>query len=208
MPVIPDSIECFVPLDWKSRGLVPLFFCFTPDFAPTMSQIEHAIEALLAPVIQSLGLELWGIDYRGGTGNGLLRVYIDVAERAVTLEDCERASREISALMDVHDPIDSQYTLEVSSPGLDRPLFKAEQFARFIGETAKVEMEFPVDGRRRFQGAILAVNGDVVSLKHDGQAVELAVESMQKAKLVPLFEVPSKTGRGHSRKGVGKNQGG
>ncbi len=172
-----------------------------------MSQIEHDIETLLAPVIQSLGLELWGIDYRAGTGNGLLRVYIDVAERAVTLEDCERASREISALMDVHDPIDSQYTLEVSSPGMDRPLFKAKQFARFIGEIAKVEMEFPVNGRRRFQGAILAVNGDVLSLDHEGQAVELAVGAMQKAKLVPVYETPSKPGRGASRGGAGKNQG-
>ncbi len=192
----------------ENKGPCAPFLLLHLGLMPTMSQIEHAIETLLAPVIQSLGLELWGIDYRGGTGNGLLRVYIDVAERAVTLDDCERASREISALMDVHDPIDNQYTLEVSSPGLDRPLFKAEHFARFVGEVAKVEMEFPVDGRRRFQGAILAVNGDVVSLEHDGQTVDLAAASIQKAKLVPVFEVASKTGRGNSHKGAGKNQGG
>ncbi|MCX7556748.1 ribosome maturation factor RimP [Xanthomonadaceae bacterium JHOS43] len=162
-----------------------------------MSQIGNDIEALLAPVIESLGLELLGLEFRPGVGNALLRLYIDAPERegGVTLDDCEAVSRQVSAIMDVNDPIDSHYTLEVSSPGVDRPLFKPAHFARFIGESAKIALEFPQDGRRRFQGRILAVDGDVVTIEQDGQPVALSCSAMQKAKLVPVFEMPAKPGR-------------
>ncbi len=162
-----------------------------------MSQIGNDIEALLSPAVESLGLELLGLEFRPGNGNALLRLYIDAPGRegGVTLDDCEAVSREVSALMDVHDPIDSHYTLEVSSPGIDRPLFKPAHFARFIGESAKIALEFPQDGRRRFQGAILAVEGDVVTIEQDGQPVALSCSSIQKARLVPAFEAPAKPGR-------------
>lgn len=169
-----------------------------------MTQIENDIETLLSPAIEALGLELLGLEYRPSGGNALLRLYIDEAERGVTLEDCEAVSREVSALLDVHDPIDSHYTLEVSSPGLDRPLFKPAHFERFVGEPVKVTLEFPQDGRRRFQGAILAVDGDVVTLEQDGQPVGLSCASMQKANLVAVFEPPTKLG--HGRPGKGKNK--
>ena len=117
-----------------------------------MSQIGNDIQALLAPAVEALGLELLGLEFRPGNGNALLRLYIDAPSRegGVTLDDCEAVSREVSALMDVHDPIDSHYTLEVSSPGIDRPLFKPAHFARFVGESAKIALEFPQDGRKRF----------------------------------------------------------
>ncbi|MEJ5207395.1 ribosome maturation factor RimP [Denitratimonas sp. CY0512] len=169
-----------------------------------MSQIENQIEALLAPVVNALELELLGIEFNAGSGNAVLRLYIDVDGRAVTLEDCEAVSREVSALLDVNDPIDSHYTLEVSSPGLDRPLFKPEHFARFIGEQAKVTLEFPQDGRRRFQGRILAVADARVTLEQDGQPVELACEAIQKARLVPVFEKPAKPGRAAAAAGSNK----
>lgn len=162
-----------------------------------MSQIGNDIEALLSPAVEALGLELLGLEFRPGNGNALLRLYIDAPGRegGVTVVDCESVSREVSALLDVNDPIESHYTLEVSSPGIDRPLFKPAHFTRFIGESAKIALEFPQDGRRRFQGTILAVGGDIITIEQDGQPVTLSCSSIQKAKLVPVFEVPAKPGR-------------
>ncbi len=160
-----------------------------------MTSIEQDIEALLAPAVVALGLELLGVEFNPGSGNAVLRLYIDEAERGVTLDDCEAVSREVSALLDVNDPIDTHYTLEVSSPGLDRPLFKPAHYQRFIGETVKLTLEFPQDGRRRFQGRILAVDGDKVQLDQDGTPVTLDIASIQKAKLVPVFQAPAKPGR-------------
>jgi ribosome maturation factor RimP len=88
-----------------------------------MSQKQHEIESLLAPAVEALGLELLGSEYSAGVSSALLRLYIDAPQRPVTIEDCEAVSREVSALLDVHDPIESNYTLEVSSPGIERPLF-------------------------------------------------------------------------------------
>jgi ribosome maturation factor RimP len=93
---------------------------------------DEEMTALLAPAIGDLGLELVGIEFSPGHGGSLLRVYVDVADRPVTIDDCERASREISALLDVNDPVAGRYTLEVSSPGLDRPLFTPAHFERFV----------------------------------------------------------------------------
>lgn len=152
---------------------------------------SEQLETLLAPVIASIGLELLGIEYAPGRSSSLLRVYIDAAERPVTIDDCEAASREISATLDVHDPITSRYTLEVSSPGLDRPLFKPAHFARFAGEPAKLTVHVPVGNRRRFQGTILRAEGDVIVIEQDGVAVEIRHDNIEKAKLVPVFPEPN-----------------
>jgi ribosome maturation factor RimP len=148
------------------------------------------IAALLAPTVQALGLELLGAEYLPAPGGAVLRLYIDVpeveaGERNVGIEDCERASREVSAQLDVADPISGHYTLEVSSPGLERPLFGAAQFARFAGEVAKVALKLPQDGRRRLQGKILRVDGDDVAFDVDGNELVVAAENIDKAKLVP-----------------------
>lgn len=148
------------------------------------------IAALLAPTVRALGLELLGAEYLPAPGGAVLRVYIDVpeseaAERNVGIEDCERVSREVSAQLDVADPISGNYTLEVSSPGLERPLFGAAQFARFAGETAKVALKLPQDGRRRLQGKILRVDGNDVAFEVDGKEVIVAADNIDKAKLVP-----------------------
>lgn len=173
-----------------------------------MPPIENDIETLLSPAIEALGLELWGVEFRPSSGNALLRLYIDADGRAITVEDCEAVSREVSARLDVHDPIDSHYTLEVSSPGLDRPLFKPAHFARFIGAIAKIELEFAQDGRRRFQGVIVAATDEAVTIEQDGQPVALVPASIQKARLVPVFKVPAKPTRAGSRGAKRKNQGG
>lgn len=161
-----------------------------------MSDKNSEIVTLLGPAIESLDLELLGIEYLPAPGGATLRLYIDVpasssagadgqAERTVTIEDCEAVSREVSAQLDVADPISGNYTLEVSSPGLDRPLFTPAQFARFAGEQARVALKLPQDGRRRLQGTIARTEGDVIVFELDGVAFAVAADNIDKARLVP-----------------------
>jgi ribosome maturation factor RimP len=156
-----------------------------------MTDKANEIAALLAPTVASLGLELLGAEYLPSPGGAMLRLYIDVpaAEgdepRAVTIEDCEAVSREVSAQLDVEDPISSHYTLEVSSPGIDRPLFGAAQFARFVGESAKVTLRLPQDGRRRLQGGIARVDGENIAFNVDGNELVVRADNIEKARLVP-----------------------
>lgn len=154
--------------------------------------MEKAAEIanLLTPTVQALGLELLGVEYLPAPGGAVLRLYIDVpadAEegRNVGIEDCESVSREVSAQLDVEDPISGHYTLEVSSPGVDRPLFTPAQFERFIGESAKVGLQLPQDGRRRLQGRIAAVEGDNILFEVDGQPLRVAFDNIEKARLLP-----------------------
>lgn len=148
---------------------------------------EQRIIELLTPAIAALELECLGIEYAPHAHSSLLRVYIEAPKRPVTVDDCERASREIAAVLDLEDPIQSRYTLEVSSPGLDRPLFTAAQVARHVGETAKLTLALPQDGRRRVQGRIEAVEGERVVLDVDGNPVMVEFGNVVKARLVPDF---------------------
>ncbi|HRF83878.1 MAG TPA: ribosome maturation factor RimP [Pseudoxanthomonas sp.] len=157
-----------------------------------MSDKHSEIAELLGPTIASLGLELLGIEYLPAPGGATLRLYIDVPAgeggadlRTVSIDDCEAVSREVSAQLDVADPISGNYTLEVSSPGLDRPLFTPVQFARFLGEQAKVALKLPQDGRRRLQGTILRVEGGNVAFELDGAEFVVAADNIDKARLVP-----------------------
>ena len=153
-----------------------------------MTDKAQDIVALLAPTVGSLGLELLGVEYLPAPGGALLRLYIDVpegTERQVGIEDCEAVSREVSAQLDVEDPISGHYTLEVSSPGIDRPLFTPAQFARYAGEQAKVGLKLPQDGRRRLQGRILRVEGDTIAFDVDGTEFAVAAGNIDKARLVP-----------------------
>lgn len=144
------------------------------------------LEALLAPVILAQGCELWGLEFSTQGRHSLLRVYID-SPVGVTLEDCERISRQISAVMDVEDPIASAYTLEVSSPGLDRQLYTAAQFISYIGHRIAVRLRAPYQGRRRFQGLLNGLeDGDLV-LQVDDTEYLLPLESIDKANVVPVF---------------------
>ena len=153
-----------------------------------MTDKAHEIAALLAPTVGSLGLELLGVEYLPAPGGAVLRLYIDTPEgdeRAVGIEDCEATSREVSAQLDVEDPITGNYTLEVSSPGVDRPLFTTAQFERYAGQLAKVTMKLPMDGRRRLQGTILRADGDMVVFDVDGTEMAVAIDNIEKARLVP-----------------------
>ena len=152
---------------------------------------ERLVE-LLEPVVNSLGYELWELEYAARRGNGFLRLYIDVgpgdAKQGIDLDDCAAVSRAVSEVLDKEDPIPVEYTLEVSSPGSDRVLRTPAQFARFMGERAQVEMSLPVNGRRRFIGTLLAVNAGELTLEQDGVAVQLSLPGIHKARLHPAFE--------------------
>lgn len=148
----------------------------------------QALATRIAPALDELGLECLGIEWVPGRGEGLLRLYIDRADGTVTVDDCEAASREVSALLDVEDPIAGHYVLEVSSPGIDRPLFSAEQFARFIDDEAKVTLKLPRDGRRRLRGRIVEVVGERITLEADGAAIQVRQDEIESARLVPDWQ--------------------
>lgn len=160
-----------------------------------MTDKATEIANLLSPTVASLGVELLGVEYLPSPGGATLRLYIDMPEgtgpgedgepRMVGIDECEAVSREVSAQLDVEDPISGNYTLEVSSPGIDRPLFNAAQFARFLGESAKVTLRLPQDGRRRLQGRIDAVEGDMVTFSIDGTPFTVSADNIDKARLVP-----------------------
>jgi ribosome maturation factor RimP len=149
--------------------------------------IQNNVSELLGPLVSDLGYEFVGLEYHAHASNGLLRVYIDKPETGVLVDDCARASREISALLDVHDPIKGHFNLEVSSPGMNRPLFCAAQFERFIGSQVKLTAALPIDGQRKFKGTIKIVDGELITLTQDGQDVEIEHSNIVKARLVPQF---------------------
>ncbi len=142
---------------------------------------------MVTPIVTGLGLECVGVEYQPTYGNALMRVYIDAPGRPINVHDCEVVSRRLSEVLDADSPIQERYTLEVSSPGLDRPLFTPEHFARFIGRQAKLSLTVPLDGRRRFQGPIHAVAGATITLEQDGALVDIAHSNIQKAHLVPEY---------------------
>jgi ribosome maturation factor RimP len=150
------------------------------------------IANLLSPTVSALGLELLGVEYLSAPGSAVVRLYIErpgaegaADTQGVGIEDCEAVSREVSAQLDVEDPISGNYTLEVSSPGVDRLLFTAAHFARFLGEQAKVTLQLPQDGRRRLTGRISAVEGEAITFEVDGQPITVAAGNIDKARLVP-----------------------
>ena len=151
-----------------------------------MSSKQSELEALIAPVVESLGCELWGLEYLIQGQNVLLRIYIDKSE-GIALEDCEKVSRQVSAVMDVEDPISKEYTLEVSSPGLDRPLYTLEQFAAYAGSQIKLRLRVAFEGRRKFSGLLKGIEDDEVVLEVDNEEYLLPFELIDKANVVPSF---------------------
>ena len=142
------------------------------------------LRQLFEPVISTLGYELLGVEYHGQGGNTTLRVYIDTAE-GVTLDDCAKVSRQLSGLLDVEDPIRERYTLEVSSPGLDRPLFTKDHFASNNGRWVRLRLARPLDGRRNFKGIIQGIQDEDVLLEVDGTRLSLPLKTIEKARLIP-----------------------
>ncbi len=146
--------------------------------------LEEKIEGLVRPVIESMNIEFWGCEYLPAGKNTILRIFIDT-ENGVGVDDCGKVSRQISAIMDVEDPISSIYTLEVSSPGLDRPLFTPEQFKMYDGQVLKIRTSLSVMGRKRFKGAIENVTKEGVDIEVDGEIYTIDFDEIEKANVVP-----------------------
>ncbi len=141
---------------------------------------------LLEPIVTALGYELVEIEYQPSTRHGVLRLYID-SEDGIQLEDCSAVSNQVSALLDVEDPIPGHYNLEVSSPGMDRPLRGIKDYERFTGELVNIKTGMAIDGRRNFKGRLRGIEGDEITIECDGQQFLLPLASIEKARLVPEF---------------------
>jgi ribosome maturation factor RimP len=143
------------------------------------------IERLIAPTIEAMGYDLVRVSLGGGRASARLQVMVERKDRRpMRVDDCAEISRTISAVLDVEDPIESAYTLEVSSPGLDRPLTRAGDFDRFKGFEARIESTRPIDGRRKFKGRLEGLDGETVRIRCDGGEIGVPLADVAKAKLV------------------------
>jgi ribosome maturation factor RimP len=148
------------------------------------TNVRERLLELLEPLVVGLGYELVEVEYVSGRSHGTLRLFIDGPD-GIAVEDCERVSREVSALLDVEDPIATAYTLEVSSPGLDRVLRTRAHFERFRGSRVLVELLAPRDGRRRYTGMLREVGDAGIGIEVDRQQVDVPFAEIGKARLAP-----------------------
>ena len=151
-----------------------------------VAPLREKLIALTEPLLGQMGYELVDLEYVPGRARGLLRIFID-RPQGVGLDDCERASREISALFDVEDPVPTGYTLEVSSPGLDRVLRTPAHFQRFVGQRVRLELLRARDGRRRYTGRLEALTAEGIELNVDGAMVSVPFAEISRARLAPLW---------------------
>lgn len=151
-----------------------------------MATLEQNLQEMLQGSVEDLGCELWGIECQRAGRFMTVRLFID-KEGGVTVDDCADVSRQVSAILDVEDPIADKYNLEVSSPGLDRPLFTLPQFERYIGQDIAVQLRIPVMERRKWQGKLDRIENDMVTLIVDGQEQVLVFGNIQKANVVAKF---------------------
>lgn len=141
---------------------------------------------MLRPAVEEVGKELLGIEFVSAGKHSILRIFID-HENGINVDDCAEVSRQVSALLDVEDPISTEYSLEVSSPGLDRPLFDLSHFQAVIGETINVKISMPLNGRRKFKGKLVSIENDTLIVNVDGEDYALVFSNIDKANLVPNF---------------------
>lgn len=180
-----------------------------------LNRRERQIEELIEPAVVALGCRVWGINYLSQGKHSILRIYIEKqnqnelasegttpletsletpsetpreTQAGISIEDCERVSRQVSELLDVEETINGEYTLEVSSPGLDRQLFRPEQYTRVLGEVLDVRLSFPFDGRKKFVGQLVGVEDSEAVIQIDGEEFLLPIETIQKAHVVPTFD--------------------
>lgn len=144
--------------------------------------IQGEIEELIRPSVESMGFELWGCEYLAQGKHSLLRIYIDKAD-GIGIEDCGQVSRQVSALFDVEDPIPGNYSLEVSSPGIPRPLFRSEQYQRYIGQQVQIKLLKPVAGKRKFVGIIVSADENSVILDVGNEQQSFLFSNIVKANL-------------------------
>jgi len=151
-----------------------------------MRQVPEKLQQIVDDVVTSMGYELVGVEYSMRNKSGLLRIYIDT-EQGIVLDDCQAVSHQLSGVLDVEDPIPGNYDLEISSPGLDRPIFKAADFDRFAGKMVKIKLVTTVDGRKNFKGMLKGVQEKEVVIEQEGQEIRLSLTNIDQARLVPEF---------------------
>lgn len=151
-----------------------------------MASKQEQLYELVEPVATSLGCVLWGLEYLTQGRQSTVRIFIE-KEDGVTLEDCERVSRQVSSVFDVEDPLAEHYTLEVSSPGMDRALYTRDQYALYLGEQVALKLRSPIDGRRKFKGTLRALEDQNVLVVVDDQEYLLPFVAIEKANIVPSF---------------------
>jgi ribosome maturation factor RimP len=168
----------------ESTDSKPRFRGFVVSGGKVLAVTRPALEGRIAPLVAGLGCELLGVETRSGGEHGLVRIYIDAPD-GITVEDCERVSRQVSALLDVEEPMRGPYTLEVSSPGLDRPLFTPEHYRRFLGQRVKVSLVRLHEGRRHVTGLLAAADDAAVTVEDGTTRVVLPYELIARGRLVP-----------------------
>lgn len=152
-----------------------------------LAKFEQQLTDMLRPAVEETGKELLGLEFVGAGKHSVLRIFID-HENGITVDDCAEVSRQVSAILDVEDPINSEYNLEVSSPGLDRPLFELSHYQQVIGETIQVKLAIPLNGRRKFKGTLEQIENDTLYVNVDGETYPLVFNNIDKANLVHRFE--------------------
>ncbi|WP_155522466.1 ribosome maturation factor RimP [Serratia microhaemolytica] len=150
-----------------------------------MSTLEQKLTEMLSAPVEALGFEIVGIEFIRSR-RSTLRIYID-SDNGVNVDDCADVSHQVSAVLDVEDPITVAYNLEISSPGLDRPLFTAAHYQRFVGEEVSIALRIAVQNRRNWQGIIKSVEGEMVTVTVEGKDEVFALSNIQRANLVPHF---------------------
>lgn len=148
---------------------------------------SEQLAAMLRPVVESLGFDLWGLEYQSGSKPVLLRLYIDHAD-GITVDDCGEVSEQVSAVLDVEEPISGEYTLEVSSPGIERPLFTEAQYRHYLGSDVKVRLSWPEHGRRNYRGRLLSVSDRGIEVEVEGEVFALPFGAIARARLLEPTE--------------------
>lgn len=148
-----------------------------------MAKFEQKLTDMLRPAVEETGKLLLGVEFISAGNNSVLRLFID-HENGIDVDDCAEVSRQVGAILDVEDPISSEYNLEVSSPGVDRPLFDISHFQAVIGETVNIKLSIPLNGRRKFKGILVGIENDTLTVEVDGIDYELIINNVDKANLV------------------------
>ena len=149
-----------------------------------MATKDRQIEEMLQTTVEAMGFDLWGVEYLSQGRHSVLRVYIE-RDSGVLVDDCAAVSSQVSAILDVEDPIAGEYALEVSSPGMDRRLFRLDQYSAYVGETVDIHLRSAFDGRRKFKGILKGIEGEDVVVQVDNHEFLLPHDAIDKARVEP-----------------------
>jgi ribosome maturation factor RimP len=172
---------------FKSGPACPFFIYMAQN--KTLEQLE----LLIVPIVKAMGYELWGLELHPSGRHTLLRIYIDVlggdTRTGVSIDDCAKVSNQVSAILDVEDPIASSYNLEVSSPGLERPLFKLEQYKKYIGEKIELRLQQQLEGQKKIIGILQAITDSTIELQVNAKVITIPFAIIDKAHVIPVFKM-------------------